>query len=126
MTYGEFINLGFDPSAPMESVLAMAMFDGLIDFAEVMRAHNDAVTKQNMLNKCRFNEACINLVQLLCKNFEGEDLLKAQKRALHTLGVSEWGGLWDSLYDYTVEDKNALDEEMVKRYGMKEFNDKNK
>ena len=127
MTYGEFIKLGYDPSMPMESVLAKTMYDGTIDFMTVMTAHHIAVERRNHLNKSRFNEACINLVQLLSQNFEGEDLLLAQKRAIHTLGVSaEWGGLWDSLYGYTEEDKKKFDEEMVKRYGLEDFNNRDK
>jgi hypothetical protein len=79
----------------------------------------DAIEKERHLNSMRFEEACINILQLLSKNFEGEDKETAIKRAIHTFNLTKTlvPHICDNDYNYTSEDEKSLDDFCKLIYG---------
>ena len=121
MTYKEFTELGYPGHLPMEYVLAKALYEGKISFTTVVGAHNAALEKERHIRKMRFEEACINLTQLLNGLWKGKELKEAQQRALHTLNMSETlpNNIYNKQYDYTDEVKEKWDGFCEMMYGNK-------
>jgi hypothetical protein len=67
----------------------------------------------------RFEEACINLTQMLGNNFKGKEKQKAIKRAIHTfnLNTSLVPHVHDEKYGYTSDDEKEWDEFCEMIYG---------
>lgn len=120
MTYGEFKNLGYVDDLPMEYALVQALLDGKINILEVNNAYSMALERERHIRKMRFEESCINLSQLLCGNYGGNDLKKAQQRAIHTLNMAETlpHNLYNDKYDYTEEIKAEFDKLCKNIYGV--------
>jgi predicted solute-binding protein len=67
----------------------------------------------------RFNEACINLTQMLGDNFKGKEKQEVIKRAIHTvnLNTSLVPHVHDEKYGYTSDDEKKLDKFCEMIYG---------
>lgn len=119
MTYREFKKLGYPEDLPMEYALVQALLGQKINILEVNNAYSMALEKERHIKKMRFEEACVNLTQLLCGNYKGKHLKEAQQRAIHTLNMSETlpHNLYNDMYDYTDETKKNWDEFCKLIYG---------
>ena len=119
MTYGEFKQLAYPDSWPMEYVLTQALLDGKIDILSVNNAYAKALETEKHTRKMRFEEACVNLTQILSGNYKGKDLKEVKQRAIHTLNMSETlpHNIYNKEYDYTDEDKKKWDEFCEMIYG---------
>lgn len=112
MTFGEFKQLDYDSKLPMEYALVRSLFEGKINILEVNNAYSAALEKERRIKRLRFEEACINLAQLLSGNYKGKNLKEAQQRAIHTLNMSETlpHNIYNEKYSYTEETKKEWDE----------------
>ena len=112
MTFGEFKQLNYDKDLPMEYALVQSLFEGKINIVEVNNAYSIALEKERKIKDLRFEEACINLTQLLSGNYKGKDLKEAQQRAIHTLNMSRAlpHNVYNEKYSYTEETKKKWDE----------------
>ena len=119
MTFGEFKQLGYDSDLPMEYALMQSLFEGKINILEVNNAYSIALEKERRIKRLRFEEACINLTQLLFGNYKGENLKEAQQRAIHTLNMSETlpHNVYNEKYSYTEETKKKWDKFCKNIYG---------
>lgn len=119
MTYGEFKQLGYYDDLPMEYALVSALLEEKIDILEVNNAFSRALQEDKHKRRMRFEEACVNLTQLLSGNYKGKDLKEAQQRAIHTLNMSETlpHNIYNEMYDYTDETKKKWDEFCKLIYG---------
>ena len=120
MTFGEFKQLDYPADCPLEYVLTEIMFKGLLNVNVVLSAYSGAIEKDRHIRRMRFEEACINLTQLLNGNYKGKDLKEAQQRAIHTLNLTETlpKNILNSNYDYTDEVKKKWDEFCKTMYGI--------
>ena len=119
MTFGEFKNLGYPSILPMEEALVKALLEGKINILEVNNTYSMALERERHDRKMRFEEACININQLLSGNYKGKDLKEVQQRAIHTLNMSETlpHNIYDKEYGYTEDDKKKWDEFYEMLYG---------
>ena len=119
MTFGEFKQLDYDSDLPMEYALVQSLFEGKINIIEVNNAYSIALEKERRIGKQRFEEACVNLSQLLSGNYKGENLKEAQQRAVHTLNMSRTlpHNIYNEKYSYTEETKKKWDEFCKTIYG---------
>ena len=119
MTYGEFKKLGYPDDLPMEYALVSALLEEKIDILEVNNAFSRALQEDKHKRRMRFEEACVNLTQLLSGNYKGKDLKEVQQRAIHTLNMSETlpHNIYNDKYDYTDETKKEWDEFCKLIYG---------
>lgn len=90
-----------------------------IDVNFVLSCYTNALDKERHLNAMRFNEACINLSQMLGDNFKGKDKQKAIKRAIHTFNLNTTlvPHIHDKSHGYTSEDEKEWDEFCELIYG---------
>lgn len=121
MTFGEFKRLNYSDDLPMEYALVQSLLDKNINILEVNNAYSLALEKESHIKRMKFEEACINLTQLLCGNYKGKNLLEVQQRAIHTLNMSETlpHNLYNSKYEYTDEVKEYWDNHYESTYGVK-------
>lgn len=119
MTFGEFKKLNYTDDLPMEYALVQSLYEGKINIFEVTNAYTTALEKERHIKRMRFEEACVNLTQLLSKNYKGKDLKEAQQRAIHTLNMSETfpHNGYNEMYDYTEETKEKWDDFCKMIYG---------
>ena len=119
MTFGEFKQLNYDSDLPMEYALVQSLFEGKINIIEVNNAYSIALEKERRIKHLRFEEACVNLSQLLSGNYKGENLKEAQQRAVHTLNMSRTlpHNIYNEKYSYTEETKKKWDEFCKTIYG---------
>ena len=119
MTYGEFKQLDYSDDTQMEYVLTEVLFKGLLNVNVVLSAYSGAVERDRCIRRLRFEEACVNLMQLLNGNYTGEDLKEAQQRAVHTLNMTETlaKNVLNSKYNYTGDVKKKWDEFCKTIYG---------
>ena len=119
MKYGEFKQLNFSADTPLEDVLTETLFKGQLNVNVVLSAYTNAMERDRHMRRMRFEEACVNLTQLLSGNYKGKDLKEAQQRAIHTLNMSETlpHNIYNEKYDYTDETKKTWDEFCKLIYG---------
>lgn len=119
MTFGEFKQLDYPDDTPMEYVLTEVLFKGLLNVNVVLSAYSRAVERDRHIRRMRFEEACINLTQLLNGNYKGGYLKEAQQRAVHTLNMTETlpKNILNDKYDYTGDVKKKWDEFCKTIYG---------
>ena len=112
MTFGEFKQLNYNEDLPMEYALVQSLFEGKINIIEVNNAYSIALEKERRIKHLRFEEACVNLSQLLSGNYKGKSLTEAQQRAVHTLNMSRTlpPNAYNAKYSYTEETKKKWDE----------------
>jgi hypothetical protein len=121
MTFEQFKNLDYRADTPLEYVLADVLYNQQLDINTVLSSYSHAIERDRQERKMRFEEACVNLTQLLSGNYRGKDLKDAQQRAIHTLDMSETfpHNIYHDKYDYTEETKKKWDEFCTMIYGMK-------
>ena len=127
MKFKDFKNLDYDPESSMELVLSDMLFKRQIDVNTILIAYTTALEKERHIGNCKFEEACINLTQLLSPNFkiikpESKKVdykMNAIKRAIHTLNFSKClpQNVHNSEYGYTEEDKKDWDDFCELHYG---------
>lgn len=124
MTLDDFLKLveNYSKSLPMEMVLSDLMFKGKLDTNTILLSYTSALEKERHILNSRFNEAAINLTQILSGNFKKkEQKEEVYKRAIHTynLNKSIVPHIHDTKYGYTEEDEKKWDEFCETIYGVK-------
>lgn len=115
----DFKRLDYPDDMPMNLVLADMMYKKQIDTNFILSCYTDALDKERRLNAMRFNEACVNLTQILGGNFNGDDRQKAIKRAIHTFNLNTTLAphVHDEKYGYKSEDEKEWDDFCKLIYG---------
>lgn len=119
LRFADFKNLDYPDGMPMNLVLADLMYKGIINTNYVMSCYTDAIERDRHLNTMRFEEACVNLTQMLGKNFKGEYKRKAIKRAIHTFNLTKTlvPHIHDEEYGYSEKDEKDWDDFCKTIYG---------
>ena len=119
LTFFDFKNLDYPDGMSMNLVLADLMYKGVINTNFIMSCYSDAIERDRHLNDMRFEEACVNLTQLLGKNFTDEYKKEAIKRAIHTYNLTKTlcSHIHDEEYGYTEKDEKEWDEFCGRIYG---------
>lgn len=117
--FGDFKRLDYPDQMPLEMVLTDLLYNGSIKIWDIIVPYTNAIERERHLNKMRFEEACVNLTQLLGKNFVGEHKEKAIKRAIHTFNLNKTfvPHIHDKDYGYTEIDEKEWDDFCKTIYG---------
>lgn len=120
LQYRDFKHLEYDDDLPMEIVLADLMFKGMLNTNTIMECYTMALERERHLNESKFEEACINLTQILSGNFKGKHKKAILKRAVHTFNLTRRlpKNIHNAQYEYTDEDKAYWDEVCKTLYGI--------
>ena len=112
LKYKDFKYLDYNEELPIEIVLADLMFKGMLNTTTIMQSYTTALEKERYLNENKFEEACINLTQILGGNFKGKHKKEMLKRAVHTFNLTRRlpKNIHNAMYGYTDEDKTYWDE----------------
>lgn len=115
----DFKKLDYPDSMPMNLVLADMMYKGTLNLWNIIVPYTEAIEKERHLNKMKFEEACVNLTQMLGKNFKGKDKEQAIKRAIHTFNLNKTlvPHIHDDDYGYTEDDEKEWDDFCKLIYG---------
>lgn len=116
----DFKNLDYPDSMSMNVVLADLMYRGLIDTNYIMSCYTAAIERDRHLNAMRFEEACVNLTQIIGNRFKGKEKKKVIKRAIHTFNLTKTlvPHIHDDSYGYTEDDEQRWDEFCKSIYGI--------
>jgi len=119
LTFGDIRNMDYNDDLPFRYVLVDLLYKKLIDVNLVLSCYTEALDKERHLNAMRFNEACINLTQILGGNFKGKEKQTAIKRAIHTfnLNTTLLPHVHDEKYGYTNDDEREWDDFCKMIYG---------
>ena len=119
LTFGDIQKLEYNDNMPFEYVLVDLLYKKEIDVNFVLSCYTNALDRERHLNAMRFNEACVNLTQMLGGNFKGKDKQKAIKRAIHTFNLNTTlvPHVHDTKYGYTSDDEKEWDEFCEMIYG---------
>lgn len=119
MKWKDFRNIPYEPNLEIEDVLTDALYNHYIDINTVIVAYTKALERERTKQAMRFNEACINLTQMLGTNFKGEHKKNAIKRAIHTFNLNTTlvPHIHDEQYGYTKDDEREWDEFCETIYG---------
>ena len=120
MTLGGFLNVidgNYPKYMPLEHVLADLMFKRKLDVNTILASHASALEKERHLLNSRFNEAVINLTQILDDKFTNKE--DVYKRAIHTFNLNKTlvPHIHDAQYGYTEEDEKKWDDFCESTYG---------
>ena len=120
LKFGDIKKMDYDDNLPFKYVLVDLLYKKVIDMNFVLSCYTDAIDKERHLNAMRFNEACVNLTQMLGNNFKGKDKRHAIKRAIHTFNLNTTlvPHVHDKQYGYTEEDEKEWDEFCDLIYGI--------
>ena len=88
LKFGDIKKMDYNDNLPFKYVLIDLLYKKLIDVNSVLSCYTEALDKERHLNAMRFEEACVNLTQMLEKNFRGKEKQKAIKRAIHTYNLN--------------------------------------
>lgn len=126
LKFKDFKNLVYPDAMPVNQVLVDLMYKGLIDVNTILSCYTTAIERERHLNAMRFEEACVNLTQLLGDNFKGKNKSAAIKRAIHTFNLNKTlvPHIHDSKYGYTEDDERAWDDFCKTIYGTDLKNDR--
>lgn len=119
LTFGDIKKLEYNDNMPFEYVLVDLLYKKEIDVNFVLSCYTNALDRERHLNAMRFNEACVNLTQMLGDNFKGKDKQKAIKRAIHTFNLNTTlvPHSHDDKYGYTSDDEKEWDNFCEMIYG---------
>lgn len=124
MTIEDFKNIieqyDYPQYMPLEYVLADLMFKREIDINTILASHASALERERHLLGSRFNEAVVNLTQILSGNFKKkEQKEEVYKRAIHTFNLNKTlvPHIHDKEYGYTEEDEKKWDDFCESIYG---------
>lgn len=117
--FKDFKLLDYPDMMPMSSVLSDLLYKGILSMWDIIVPYTEAIEKERHLNSMRFEEACLNLTQMLGKNFKGEAKKEAIKRAIHTFNLNKTfvPHIHDEEYNYTEEDEKSWDDFCKLIYG---------
>jgi len=120
LKYIDFKNLDYPDGMPMNLVLADLMYKGLINTNSIMSCYTEAIERERHLNAMRFEEACVNLTQIIGNRFKGKEKKKVIKRAIHTFNLTKTlvPHVHDDSYGYTEDDEQRWDELCKSIYGI--------
>lgn len=120
LNFGDIKKMDYDDRLPFEFVLVDLLYKKQINVNEVLECYTEALDKERHLNAMRFEEACVNLTQMLSMNFKKkEDKEAMYKRAIHTFNLSNSlpKHIYDTKYGYTEQDEKEWDELCKSIYG---------
>ena len=119
LKFGDIKKMDYNDNMPFEFVLVDLLYKKLVDVNFVLSCYADAIDKERHLNAMRFEEACVNLTQMLGGNFKGKNKEQAIKRAIHTFNLTKTlvTHVHDEKYDYTSDDEKEWDEFCEMIYG---------
>lgn len=119
LLFGDIRKMDYDDVLPFEYVLVDMLYKKVINVNFVLSCYADAIEKEKHLNEMRFEEACLNLTQLLSKNFKGKYRDEIIKRAIHTFNLTKTliPHVHDDTYGYTGVDEKQWDELCKTIYG---------
>ena len=119
LRFGDIKKMNYNDNLPFKYVLVDLLYKKLVDVNSVLSCYTEALDKERHLNAMRFNEACVNLTQILGGNFKGKEKQKAIKHAIHTfnLNSSFFPHVHDEQYGYSTEDEKEWDEFCEMIYG---------
>ena len=119
LRFGDIKKMDYNDNLPFKFVLVDLLYKKQIDVNFVLSCYTEALDKERHLNAMRFEEACINLTQMLGKNFKGEYKRKAIKRAIHTFNLTKTlvPHIHDEEYVYSEKDEKDWDEFCKTIYG---------
>ena len=119
LKFGDIKKMDYNDNLPFNFVLVDLLYKKMIDVNSVLSCYTEALDKERHLNTMRFEEACVNLTQMLGKFFRGKEKQKAIKRAIHTfnLNSSLVPHIHDKEYGYTSDDEKEWDEFCEMIYG---------
>lgn len=117
--FKHFKVLDYPDSMPMNQVLSDLLYKGTLNLWDIIVPYTEAIEKDRHLKNMRFEEACVNLTQMLSKNFKGKDKEEAIKRAIHTLNLTKTlvPHIHDAEYGYNEDDEKEWDEFCKMIYG---------
>lgn len=117
--FKHFKVLDYPDSMPMKQVLSDLLYKGTLNLWDIIVPYTEAIEKERHLNKIKFEEACVNLTQMLSKNFKGKDKEEAIKRAIHTFNLTKTlvPHIHDAEYGYNEDDEKGWDEFCKMIYG---------
>ena len=120
MTFKEFKELEYPDSYDMEHILSDLLFYQRLSFPLIASLYVRSLEKERHKLKSRFNEACINLTQMLGKRHTGKFKEEMLKRAVHTFNLTDTmpKHIHDEDYGYTEEDQKYWDEFTKSLYGI--------
>ena len=115
----DFKYLDYTDVMPMKQVLSDLLYKGILNLWDIIVPYTEAIEKERHLNKMKFEEACVNITQMLGKNFKGKHRQEAIKRAIHTFNLTKTlvPHIHDEQYGYTEEDEKQWDELCKMHYG---------
>lgn len=120
LTFSDIKKMEYPDGISFENVLVDLLYKKLIDVNMVLTSYTNAIDKENHLNSMKFEEACVNLSQILSGNFnKKEDKENMLKRAIHTFNLTDFlpKHIYDGQYNYTEEDEKTFDELCKCQYG---------
>lgn len=120
LKFGDIKKMDYDDRLPFEFVLVDLLYKKMLDVNQVLTCYTEALDKERHLNAMRFEEACVNLTQILGGNFKkGKDKDSMLKRAVHTFNLSNSlpKHIHDAKYGYTEQDEKEWDEFCKLMYG---------
>lgn len=117
--FGDFKRLDYPDRMPFQEVLSDLLYKGTLNMWDIIVPYTEAIEKERHLNSMRFEEACVNLTQMLGKNFKGKSKEEAIKRAIHTFNLTRTlvPHVHDEDYNYTSSDEAEWDEFCKMIYG---------
>lgn len=117
--FKDFKALDYPDMMPMSQVLSDLLYKGTLKLWDIIVPYTEAVEKERYLNHVKFEEACVNITQMLGKNFKGKEKEKAIKRAIHTFNLNTTIAphVHDAKYNYTSEDEKEWDDFCKLIYG---------
>jgi len=117
--FKHFKALDYPDSMPMNQVLSDLLYKGTLNLWDIIVPYTEAIEKERHLNNMRFEEACVNLTQMLSKNFKEKSKEEAIKRAIHTFNLTKTlvPHVHDTEYGYTSYDEKEWDEFCEMIYG---------
>lgn len=82
LTFADIKKLEYADEMPFEYVLVDMLYKKQIDVNFVLSCYTNELDKERHLNAMRFNEACINLTQMLGDNFKGKGRINTTHEAI--------------------------------------------
>ena len=118
-TFKDFKELDYPDEMPFSYVLSDLLYKGTLGIWDIIVPYTGALDRERHLSSMKFEEACVNLTQLLGKNFNGKDKDEVIKRAIHTFNLNKTlvPHIHDERYNYTEEDEKKWDEFCKVIYG---------
>ena len=117
LTFGDVKKMDYSDSIPFNFVLIDLLLNRKIDVNYILSCYSNAIEQEKDLYISRFNESCVNILQLISDESKGDK--EFIKRSLHTVGINR---SFNSSYlrekhGYTDKDEKNYDELCEQIYG---------